>query len=284
MRMSGAAVRGWWRPGTVMILGLGAGMLLMLGSIYTGDAQEKPPVEPVPAAGAKPTESVPLQGAIQREIAAIQREHAERINALEALKNSLIAVKADEQRIRDVQRLVDDENRDFDVRIRILRGWLDALARQPATSSQSALDAESRDAARAIGNLNQSFVIPPVLGRHAATGGSMFVDRADADAGPLVPDPSIQRSDASPAANRGAQAQAPHAAPTQIVRAGRYAGGCQPGAWIWGEVPWRYHEVAPADVTQDLRAAVLELRNQVEQLRAEIGALQSRAVPAPPSK
>lgn len=105
----------------------------------------------------------------------------ERIDELKALRKALADANADPKRLAEVDRLIAEERDSLAERERRLRRLaLEEGHREDRLDGiREELDDELEDIAGAIGSLNQSYSIPPVVGRSSFTGGSRFVDLDD---------------------------------------------------------------------------------------------------------
>jgi len=289
----GDASRKWsWWTGIALLLGIAAAVTLSFSGMSLTRAQEEPlpgHASPAPAAEVKP--SAP-RSALDREIAQQKRQHRERLEELKALQEALRASQAPQERIDAVDRLMAKEQRDFNERIQFLVQLLQSRRVEPPVRERpardrvrSALESELGDIAGAIGSLNQSYAIAPVIGPGAATGGSVFIDRTDV--GDRVID---RRDDLDDDLDDDVDddLRADRNLGRHLLPAPRVLGGCGtcyvlPG-WLYGEVPGRWDRggvdrAVVVELLRDLR----DMRREVERLRAEVRRLESKLPEKDPS-
>jgi hypothetical protein len=171
----------WGRLAAALVAGVmvtGAGAMLYRGSSGVAAAEDDDVV-------VDPAERrIVWDEEIKREVALQRERHADRLGRLAALKQALVEANAPAAQVEAVNRAIVEEQEDYESRGVTLSRWLrgagalppDAL---PAAALRGEVNAELRDLGEAIGSLNQSFVVPPIRSRHAAVGGSRYIDVED---------------------------------------------------------------------------------------------------------
>jgi hypothetical protein len=128
---------------------------------------------------------------------------------------------------------------------------------QDDAGSRNRIHAESVDVGRAIGRLNQSYAISPVISAHAFTGGSYFIDTqdgGDGNGGIALNQGRLDDASASDAPAGG------HAnkikLPPPLFIGGLCGSGCQLPCWLQGDIGWMYGE-SPGPVCVDIPRPVI---------------------------
>ncbi|MEX1098731.1 MAG: hypothetical protein WED34_21970 [Planctomycetales bacterium] len=244
-----------------------AGLVLVPLSWAVISRAQETEVAPAPAASATTAD------AIRREMAIQEQRHKERVAELEALKTRVAAEASDEAKA-DARRLDDiiaKEQRDYAARRLVLQELLAADPGVAGLRNDAAEVREWNSLANAVGRLNQSYVVAPVISDYAASGGSYYIDRE-------VP---LRRVDPRVGEIEGVE---PGVARVDWVRLPPplYVGSGGVRAlprWLYGYGDWPVG--VPVGGTLPRDEEVLRLRQNVRELSKEVEDLKQRRGVAP---
>ncbi len=121
---------------------------------------------------------------------------------------------------------------------------------QSDAASRSQVNTELSDVGRAVGRLNQSYAIPPVISGQAFTGGSYFIDTQDGGDGGIALN-QAPRDDASASDAQAGGKATRIKLPPPLVIGDLCRQGCQLPCWLQGDIGWLYGEL-PGPVCVDI--------------------------------
>lgn len=268
----------------LLLCALAGGVLLARGFAQNEPrVEEEPFAQPAtPRPAVVPGEPGDLRQAILKEIELERAQHAARLKRLQTVREALVKAGAPAADLEEIDAAIADERADFAARLATLTRWsrVRGVEGDPRIAP---VNEELREFGRAMRRINQSYAIAPVVGKHAASGGSSYVDprareRDRAEEPYEEPRQPAPGAPALPPGDGERDADAAGILPPPVV-----VGSQDLPAWVYGERslvrgPMTNPKFAArADVViRELVESVRVLRAEVERLESRVEALEGR--------